>query len=79
MAEKDEACPLNIFFFKGGKEMAYMLDKWEDVKTIVGAEYALKELEKALGTWLLTDHVKFILRMNDYDCHTRKDKGGEGK
>jgi len=55
--------------------MAYMLDKWEDFKTIVGTEYALKELEKALGTWLLTDHVKFILRMNDYDCRVKKRQG----
>ena len=59
--------------------MAYMLDKWEDFKKIVGTEYALKELEKALGTWLLTDHVKFILRMNDYDGLVKKDKGGDSE
>jgi hypothetical protein len=43
------------------------LERWEGFKEIVGAEHALQSLELALGTWLLTDHVKFILRMEDYD------------
>ena len=47
--------------------MTRILDKWNVFKEIVGAEYALTELEKALGTWLLTDHIRYILRMNDYD------------
>ena len=47
--------------------MAKILDKWESYKEMVGAEHALTELEKAMGVWLLTDHVRFILRMNDYD------------
>ena len=47
--------------------MSKILEKWEDFKEIKGAEYALMELEKAMGVWLLTDHIRFILRMNDYD------------
>ena len=47
--------------------MAKILDKWESYKEMVGAEHALLELEKALGVFLLTDHIRFILRMNDYD------------
>ena len=58
--------------------MAYMLDRWTDFKKTVGAEFALAELEKALGTWLLTDHVKFILRVNGYD-DPAKNKGGDRK
>jgi len=50
--------------------MSKILDKWESFKDIKGAEYALTELEKAMGVWLLTDHVRFILRMNDYESMT---------
>jgi len=58
--------------------MAYALDKWEHFKEIVGADRALAELEKALGTWLLTDHIGFILRTNDYD-NLAKAEGGDDK
>ena len=47
--------------------MSKILDKWQSFKEIKGSEYALTELEKAMGIWLLTDHIRFILRMNDYD------------
>ena len=47
--------------------MSKIMEKWEDSKEIKGAEYALMELEKAMGVWLLTDHIRFILRMNDYE------------
>jgi len=47
--------------------MSKILEKWEGYKELVGAEHALLDLEKAMGIWLLTDHIRFILRMNDYD------------
>ena len=47
--------------------MSRILEKWNNFKEMVGAEYALTELEKALGTFFLTDHVRYILRMNDYE------------
>ncbi|MCL2786073.1 MAG: hypothetical protein FWD81_02475 [Methanomassiliicoccaceae archaeon] len=50
--------------------MSKILDKWQSFKEIKGAEYALMELEKAMGVWLLTDHIRFILRMNDYESMT---------
>jgi hypothetical protein len=55
--------------------MTNILDKWTKFKELAGAEYALTELEKALGTWLLTDHVRYILRMNDYE-YLAQNKGG---
>ena len=55
--------------------MTNILDSWEKFKEIAGTKYALAELEKALGTWLLTDHVRFILRMNDYDGFVQVDGG----
>jgi len=61
--------------------MSKILDKWQSFKEIKGAEYALMELEKAMGVWLLTDHVRFILRMNDYDnlAQAAAASGGEDK
>ena len=47
--------------------MKHIIDRWEHFKEIVGTEYALAELEKAMGAWLLSDHAGFILRMNDCD------------
>jgi len=47
--------------------MSKILDKWQSFKEIKGAEYALTELEKVMGTWLLEDNVRYILRVNDYD------------
>jgi len=47
--------------------MSRILEKWNNFKEMVGTEYALNELEKALGTFFLTDHVRYILRMNDYE------------
>jgi hypothetical protein len=77
MAEETETLHLNFFSISKVKKMAYMLDKWERFKEIVGADKALTELEKALGTWLLTDHVKFILRMNDYENLIKVSVGGD--
>ena len=57
--------------------MASTIDKWNHFKEIVGAEYALTELEKALGVYLLTDHIRFILRMNDYEYLVQTKGGGE--
>ena len=56
--------------------MTRILERWENFKEIVGAEYALTELEKALGTWLLTDHVRYIFRVNDHDNLVRTEGGG---
>jgi len=47
--------------------MAKILEKWDHFKEMTGAEYALTELEKAMGAWLLEDHARHILRVNDYD------------
>ena len=57
--------------------MSKILDRWEHFKEIKGAEYALTELEKVLGTWLLEDNVRYILRVNDYDGFVKAAAGGE--
>lgn len=56
--------------------MSKILDKWQSFKEIKGAEYALMELEKVLGTWLLEDNVRYILRVNDYN-NLMKAAGGD--
>jgi hypothetical protein len=57
--------------------MSKILEKWENFKDIKGAEYALMELEKVMGTWLLEDNVRYILRVNDYDSLAKVAAGGD--
>ena len=53
--------------------MTTILEQWDCFKEAMTSEVALDELEKALGTNLLTEHIEFIMRMYDWNLEDEEE------